>query len=127
MYFLNQIKFVDSLGGRTPACVNRVTGLMLIDRKWWNTLPVEHRLFILLHEYAHFVLNTSDELKADKLAFELYAKMGHSLNESVKALTRVLSYTNSEHTERTLAQIERAKEFDKIGRASCRERVWRSV
>ncbi len=113
---LSKIVFVDTLGGRTPACVNRVTGVMFVDRNWWNKLPVEHRLFILLHEYAHAKLNTTDEFKADALAFKIYADMGYSLTESIKSLTRVLSYTGSnkqEHTDRTLSLINQAVDYDK--------------
>lgn len=109
---LKELRFVNSLGGRTPACVNRETGIMLIDRKWWNTLPFEHRYFILLHEWAHFVLNTSDEFRADHLAFLVYAKKGYSITQAVYALTRVLSYKNQEHTDRTLAIIDTAKQYD---------------
>ena len=110
---LSEIVFVDSLGGKTPACVNRKTGLMYIDRKWWNELPLEHRFFILLHEWAHAELNTSNEFEADNLAFKTYVKFGYSITEAIHALTRVLSYTTNEHSDRTLKLIETAKEYDK--------------
>ena len=110
---LSKIVFVDSLGGRTPACINRQTGLMLIDRKWWNNLPTEHRFFILLHEWSHAELNTTNEFKADDLAFKTYVKFGYSITQAIYALTKVLSYETKEHTERTLQLIETAKKYDK--------------
>ncbi len=116
MHALTEIVFVNTLGGSTPAKVNRVTGVMMIDAGWWKKLPTEHRLFILLHEYAHAILNTTDEYEADAYAFKLYTDLGYSLTESVKALTRVLSYngySKNEHIGRTLAQINRAKKYDK--------------
>ncbi len=115
MNALTKIVFVGNLGG-TPACVNRQTGIMYIDRNWWKRLPFEHRLFILLHEYAHAVLNTRSEFEADKLAYKLYLNMGYSITKGIQSLTRVLSYEGDlghEHECRTLALIEQARVFDK--------------
>lgn len=101
----------DDLGA-TPAVVNRRTGEVYISRRLWPHIKKEHRLFILLHEHAHFVLNTSDEVKADELAFRLYAERGYSLTEAVRALTQVLNYKNPEHAWRTYLQLERAARYD---------------
>lgn len=123
MHKLNKIIFVNSLGGGTPACVNRRTGAMYIDRVWWNSLTLEHRFFILLHEYAHAQLNTRNEFLADDLAFKIYVSFGYSITECVHALTRVLNYTRNrrgdltrqgrEQVVRTLKLIDTAKKYDK--------------
>lgn len=98
--------------GTTPATINRLTGEMFLNERIWKTLSKDQRLFILLHEAAHVTLNTTDEIEADQWAFDQYAKLGGSLKESVKSLTRVLNYKNPEHFERTQAQLERALKFD---------------
>lgn len=98
--------------GNTPARVNRRTGEMFISLKHMLKMPVEHRLFVMLHEQAHVELQTTDEFKADELAFKRYADMGYSLNAAVKALTRVLDDSNREHYARMRKQLERAKAYD---------------
>ncbi len=110
---ITEIVYVDDLKRNTPASVDRNTGVLYINLKVWNKIKVwEHRFFVLLHEYAHVVLNTSDELAVDKLAFELYAKYGCSLTKSVTALSELLNNNNPDHCWRTYLQLERAKEFD---------------
>jgi hypothetical protein len=108
---LNAVHFVESLGN-SPAMVNRKTGEAYFSLEFWNILPKEHRLFVLLHELAHYSLNTSDEIKADALAFKLYSDMGYSLTQSVRALTKILSFKNPEHWQRVYMQLERAAKFD---------------
>lgn len=98
--------------GATPARVNRRTGVMYISLKHMKALPVEHRLFVMLHEQAHVELQTKDEFKADEAAFKKYADMGYSLNAAVKALTQVLNDKNPEHAWRMYLQLQRAKAYD---------------
>ncbi|MGZ3999149.1 MAG: hypothetical protein ACXVIY_00900 [Mucilaginibacter sp.] len=97
----------------TPAKVNRRTGVMYISLAHFRQMPYEHCLFVMLHEKGHVVQQTTDEVAADTWAFNEYAKMGYSLNESVKALTRVLDDQNPEHYWRMYLQLERAKNFDR--------------
>jgi hypothetical protein len=98
--------------GNTPARVNRVTGELQINMKVWETLSKEQRFFVLLHEWAHVYLQTTDEKAADKLAFEQYAKRGYSLNSSVLALSRLLNFNKDEDYERADLQLHRAKKYD---------------
>lgn len=102
---------VPDLGG-TPAKVNRRTGVMYLSAKDMKGLPVNYRFFIMLHEMAHVVLQTTNEEEADAWAFQEYAKRGHSLTDGVKALTRVLNDKNPEHAWRMYQQLERAKKYD---------------
>ena len=85
------------LPGGTPALSDRNTGEVWINRKIFDTLPEEHKIFILLHEEGHIVLNTKDEFEADAYAFKKYAEKGYGMKESVKALSRVLECNNPEH------------------------------
>jgi hypothetical protein len=97
----------------TPARVNRRTGEMFISIKHMVALPVEHRLFIMLHEMAHVELQSTDEAQVDDWAFKKYADMGYSLNASVKALTQILNDQKPEHAWRMYLQLERAKDYDR--------------
>lgn len=108
---ITQIIRVPDLGA-SPAMVNRETGVMYISMKHMAALPPEHRLFVMLHEMGHVVLQTTDEYEADAWAFKKYAEMGYSLTASVKALTRILNDSNPEHAWRMYLQLERAKEYD---------------
>lgn len=108
---ITAIIWVDDLGG-TPAKVNRDTGEMYCSRKQMAAMPHEYRLFIMLHEMAHVVLQTEDEEAADAWAFKKYADMGYSLKAVVKALTRVLNDQKPEHAQRMNLQLQRAKDYD---------------
>ncbi|MGZ3983432.1 MAG: hypothetical protein ACXVJE_19545 [Mucilaginibacter sp.] len=108
---ITQIVWVDSLGG-SPARVNRKTGVMYLSRRDMYPLPKEIRLFIMLHEMGHAVLQTKSEEEADEWAFNEYAKRGYSLTMAVRALTRVLHDTNPAHAWRMYLQVQRAKKFD---------------
>lgn len=108
---ITKVYFVNDLGG-TPAKCLRSTGECWISLKDWRVLPFEHKVFILLHENYHIKLNSSNELEVDAAAHKEYMRRGYSLTESVKALTRVLSYTTPEHMERTKAQMIRSTVYD---------------
>jgi len=108
---ITQIVWVPTLGA-TPAKVNRQTGVMYLSRAAMQNLPPEYRLFIMLHEMAHVVLQTTDEVAADNWAFNQYAAMGYSLKAGVKALTRVLNDKDPEHAWRMYSQLKRAEKFD---------------
>ncbi len=99
-------------GNPTPARCNRRTGEIWINDSVWPTIKPEHRMFILLHEYGHIQLNTSDELAVDAYASDLYIKLGYSLTESVKALSQVLTGKSNQHVDRVKAQLDRAKKID---------------
>lgn len=94
--------YVDDLG-ITPARVNRETGEILLNRKVWNKLPSGFRSFILAHEEGHYVLQTTDELKADEYAFnKLAGSFKNSLKTCVETLADVLPFTTDEHSLRLL-------------------------
>ncbi len=103
--------FVDTLG-ETPAMVHRATGTILVNRHVWNALDKDCRVFLLFHEAGHIVLKSSDEKLVDAWAHREYLKRGYSITKSIHALTRLLSYNNPEHLERTRNQAERAVAYD---------------
>lgn len=111
---ITKIYFVDRLpeGSSGPACCLRSTGECWINRNYWKALNYEQRVFILLHENAHISLDSSNEKEVDREAHKQYLAMGLSLNESVRALTKVLSFTTEEHKERAVEQTIRAAVYD---------------
>lgn len=112
---INSIEFLKDFGNNnSPARVNRLTGHMQINQNRWKKIKPEHRFFILLHEKAHVVLNTSDEKKVDELAFKWYIKAGYPLTEALKALTRVLHSDSKENAERKWLQFQRCNQLDKL-------------
>ena len=106
-------------GNPTPARCNRRTGEIWINDSVWYTIPPAHRMFILLHEYGHIQLNTSDELAVDAFASKLYVQMGYSLTDSVKSLSRVLTGKSPQHIQRVAMQLKRAKEIDQKNQNMC--------
>jgi hypothetical protein len=75
-------------------------------------LPQAQRSFVLLHEQGHIVLNTRDELTADKYAFLQFAKQGFPLSLAVKSLTRNLDGQNPAHRIRAKALLALALNWD---------------
>jgi len=98
--------------GENPASVNRATGAMYLNLELFKRIKPEHRLFIMLHEMAHVVLQSTDEKKVDEWAFNEYAKRGYSLREAVYSLTDLLKSNSREQYERKINQLERAKHYD---------------
>jgi hypothetical protein len=103
---------VDGLGV-SPAMVNRRTGVVYVNPDFRNQLSADQWFFILLHEYGHLYLKTTNEAQVDDWAFREYVKRGYKLSESVYALTKVLSFSTGEHYERAEAQLRRAQEYDR--------------
>lgn len=99
--------------GNTPARVNRYTGEIQINNRYWRDLPLSRKRFIVEHEKGHFLLDTRNEFEADRYAFNRVAgKFPRSLKESVYSLTRVLTFRNPEHMDRAFAMLKLALEFD---------------
>ena len=102
---------VSTLGG-SPAKIRiypNNTATLFVAQDIWQELPVESRLFVILHELGHFVLKTGDEVKVDRWAFKQYVKTGRSLKKAVHALSRVLKHHNPDHSDRIKRQFYRAK------------------
>jgi len=78
--------------GKNPASIDIVTGVITVNRCVWKHLcPVQKRLLIL-HEKAHFVLQTLDDEKAcDRWALEKFAgSRPNSLRKALDAFERLL-------------------------------------
>ncbi len=73
----------------TPARVNRETGRKQISQKAFLRLSIPIRVFILMHEHAHFHLPTRSEKVADLSGLKYYLDMQFPKIEAVYAATKV--------------------------------------
>jgi len=116
-----KIEFVETLNGG-PAKIRvfpNDTAHLFLALDYWNILPYESKVFVVLHELGHFKLKSSDEIEVDKWAFKQYVKMGLPVGKSVFALTRVLdAENNEEHAYRIKRQFYRSK-HDHFKRTGC--------
>jgi len=111
---ITEIIDVPTLPNGTPAMVNRRTGVMYRNMSVFRRMPKSHQMFVMLHEMAHVVLQTTNEESADAWAFKQYADMGYPLSESVKALTRILNPNLRDHNQRMYLQLKRAEVYDRV-------------
>lgn len=99
--------------GNTPARVNRFTGEIQINNRYFRNMPDFRKQFIIEHEKGHFNLDTRSEFEADAYAFKKMAGTHpYSLKESVKSISQVLTFRNPEHLQRLTAIVQKALEFD---------------
>lgn len=108
-----EIVRVPTLGGSPAKCriiePHKRALIRLADDKMAG-FPTSTRLFVILHELGHAVLNSGDEIDVDRWAFHQYKKTGLPLKGAVFALSKVLAPTsNGEHSERVIRQFYRAK------------------
>lgn len=112
--FLNQIYNVKNgkkIASQTPARISRKTGIIQINAHKFKKMTVPQRMFILLHEYMHFILNSSNEFEVDLQALRAYLSLGFSRIESVYALTKILHESDFSHT-RVKLLISYIKKFE---------------
>ncbi|SDM68897.1 hypothetical protein SAMN05421823_11962 [Catalinimonas alkaloidigena] len=74
----------------TPARVSRLTGVIEASRKMMAPYTLPMRLFVLLHEYMHYRLKTTDETQADLGALRVFMALGYSATEAMYATVKVL-------------------------------------
>lgn len=84
----------------TPARVEINTGYMQVSRKHLSRYTIPMRMFIMCHEFAHYLNNSLDEHKADEVGADLYLKMGFPKSEAYYALTDILPDDNREAQSR---------------------------
>lgn len=99
--------------GSTPARVNRFTGEIQINNRYFRNMPDFRKKFIIQHEKGHYNLDTRSEFEADDYAFRMLAgSEPNSLKESVKSISQVLSFRNPEHLDRLFEVVKKALAFD---------------
>lgn len=91
----------------TPARINRKSGKIWLALNKMRGYTVPMRMLILLHEYGHYKLQTSNELEVDLFALDLYLSLGFPKTEALYAFTKVMSGHSSsvQRTEQTLERL----------------------
>jgi hypothetical protein len=80
----------------TPARVNHVTGIIEVSKTDFAKITTANRLFILLHEYAHYANNSTDEVECDMIAAKTMMELGYSPTETMYSVSKLFMYNNEE-------------------------------
>lgn len=91
-YLIEYLPQITDVIGRpigTPARINRRTGRIQVSAAQFRRYTVPVRLFILLHERFHRVLNTRRERPPDRGAIRTYMELGYPGTEGLYAATKV--------------------------------------
>ena len=91
----------------TPARVNRQTGLFQVSKTQFDSFTPSMRMFILLHEWFHFKLNSKSELEVDLEALRLFLALGFAPQEAINSMTKVFKTKSEANTLR----INKLKEY----------------
>jgi hypothetical protein len=114
-------EIIDKKSGKaltTPARISRDRGLIEISRKRFVPYTVQGRMAILLHEFAHYYLNTkmSDETEADMNALLIYLGMGYSKIEAMNVFLDVFYVAATDGNRKRYNSIKRMiVNFDRVG------------
>jgi len=106
-----KLHYIEDLGERSPATVNRTTGDIFVDKAFME-YPSSIQKFILLHERGHHDLQTTVETEADEFAFNHYVgSEPESLKKSILAISQVLTESPAKQ-QRLYNQIIRVLQYD---------------
>jgi len=94
---------------QTVARVNRETAQIEVAQSRFDEMTVPMRFFILLHEFAHWYLQTQNEFYADRFGTELYLNLGFSKAEAIASLARLFDHNPSLNQKILDEQYQRAK------------------
>lgn len=98
-------------GDGTPARVNRRTGCVKMNLSKLRDFTVYMRIFIGLHEFFHYALQTTDEILPDLSALKVYLAMNYPKSEANYAMTKV--FDNSPAALQRVALLDKMiKESD---------------
>jgi len=107
-----RIEFVPGLGN-TPARVNRKTGTIFLNSDTWNNYTDFEKKLIILHEQAHYLLQTKNEQEADAYAVQQFiGSEFESLKKSLQSFYSTLDMSNPAHRDRYKAVLRRIIQTD---------------
>lgn len=102
------IERVDIIDDDTPAQLDIENGIIYVNQRVYDKLPVEYQNFVLAHEEGHYTHNTYDEFTADAYAFKrLAGKKPGSLMNIVNTIADVLDIENNPQHRERFAEIYR--------------------
>lgn len=94
----------------TPARIHKESGHIEVSASHFRSYTVPMRVFILLHEWMHWVKNTGNEVKCDIEAAKLFLGLGFPRYEALVAVTEVLT-DHPEHIQRAESLQKFIKEY----------------
>ncbi len=101
---------------KTPARINRVTGVIEVSKKALLRYSIPMRMIVLLHEVSHFYLNNTDvdEAEADFNALKIYLGLGYPRIEAINAFTEIFYTANTPLNQKRMYIIKRiVEDFEK--------------
>jgi len=98
---------------QTPARVSRITGQIEVSQTKFSEYSLPMQVFILLHEYSHYKLNTSSETESDLQALRWYLALGFPQTEAIYAHTKIFNAQNPEHFKRVQQLLDYVKHYNR--------------
>lgn len=82
---------------KTPARINKMTGIIEISKRYYERYTVPGRKAINWHEFSHLWrnVNAADEIEADKNAIMIYLGMGNPTVEAYNVFLKVFKNTDT--------------------------------
>lgn len=96
----NHVQYREGLGKHCPALTDMETGGLIINADIWPYLSDAEQIEVVSHEEGHWVKKTFDETAADEYALLKQYREGHSLEQAVAAMEKMLDRNNPEHIRR---------------------------
>lgn len=114
--YLDNILSADGRPLNTPARINKHTGIIQVSKKKFMKYTIPMRMAILLHEFAHFYLNTEikNETEADLNALIIYLGLGYPRIDAYNVFTTVFAISDNVANRDRLDVIDDfIKKFDR--------------
>ncbi|OJJ16745.1 hypothetical protein BKI52_33090 [marine bacterium AO1-C] len=102
--------FQNLQGTTTPARIHKRTGEIQISAAKFRKMTVPMRIFILLHEWAHWYKRSGNEIECDLFAARIFLGLGFPRYEAMSAVTEVLT-DHPDHVERAVKLREFIREY----------------
>jgi hypothetical protein len=99
--------------GNSPAAVNPSTGILYINPLIWPRLSEDEKDQIIFHELGHLKGYTTNEMKADEIAHQLYTSGKEGKKRSLKSTVYLLQKILPSNHPRIEAQLLRAEKTDR--------------
>lgn len=109
---VDSIKNDDGTISKTPARVYHDNGDTVINLPEFCKHSVFVRMFILMHERGHYLLDSKSETEADKYAADVLLNNGYPKIEIIYAATKIFPPDSIEMQKRADALVNYIKQFD---------------
>lgn len=109
-----KFEYHDTLNGSPARCAifePKKRATIKIAGDFFSKFDQCTKMFVILHELGHAVLDSGDEEAVDRWAFKQYARTNLPLKGAVYAVSKVIDpINNEEHSKRTILQFNRANQ-----------------